>query len=170
MLGNTRSKSKEEVQSQRLFYESLKTKSVHLQSCQSLQRPNIRLLVHREQSTTTVELCEGFDLYSSCLLTLLAQCSNPNIITSSSRPRPIRGIICIEMTNKLSSPKIPSLMAEPNIQLLLTADSITVNASMFEGVLTKKTFEGPDCYLKLVDFLKQSSFANQVIHAVIVVS
>jgi hypothetical protein len=62
-------------------------------------------------------------------------------------------------------------MAEPNIQLLLTADSITVNASMFEGVLTKKTFEGPDCYLKLVDFLKQqSSFANQVIHAVIVVN
>jgi hypothetical protein len=61
-------------------------------------------------------------------------------------------------------------MAEPNIQLLLTADSITVNASMFEGVLTKKTFEGPDCYLKLVDFLKQSSFANRVIYAVIVVS
>jgi hypothetical protein len=61
-------------------------------------------------------------------------------------------------------------MAEPNIQLLLTADSITVNASMFEGVLTKKTFEGPDCYLNLVDFLKQSSFANRVIYAVIVVS
>ncbi|MDQ3971321.1 MAG: hypothetical protein M3227_06500 [Thermoproteota archaeon] len=60
-------------------------------------------------------------------------------------------------------------MAEPNIQLLLSADSITVNASMFEGVLARKTFEGPDCYLKLVDFLKQSSFANQFIHAVIVV-
>jgi hypothetical protein len=52
----------------------------------------------------------------------------------------------------------------------MTADSITLNASMFEGVLTKKTFEGPDCYLKLVDFLKQSFFANQVIHAVIVVN
>jgi hypothetical protein len=61
-------------------------------------------------------------------------------------------------------------MAEPNIQLLLTADSITVNASMFEGVLTTKIFEGPDCYLKLVDFLKQSSFTNQVIQASIVVS
>ena len=60
-------------------------------------------------------------------------------------------------------------MAEPNIQLLLSADSITVNASMFEGVLARKTFEGPDCYLKLVDFLKQSSFANQFIRAVIVV-
>jgi hypothetical protein len=65
---------------------------------------------------------------------------------------------------------MPPLMVEPNIQLLMTANSITVNASMFEGVLTKKTFEGPDCYLKLVDFLKQSSFTNQAIHAVIVVS
>ena len=65
---------------------------------------------------------------------------------------------------------MPLLMTEPNIQLLMTANSITVNASMFEGVLTKKTFEGPDCYMKLVDFLKQSSFTNHVIHAVIVVS
>jgi hypothetical protein len=61
-------------------------------------------------------------------------------------------------------------MAEPNIQLLMTAGSITVNTSMFEGVLTEKTFEGPDCYLKLIDFLKEYSFTNQVIHAVIVVS
>ncbi len=60
-------------------------------------------------------------------------------------------------------------MEEQNIQLLMTADSITVNASIFAGVLTSKTFEGPDCYLKLVDFLKQSYFADQVIHAIIVV-
>ncbi len=62
-----------------------------------------------------------------------------------------------------------SLMGEQNIQLLMTADSITVNASIFEGVLTSKTFEGPDCYLKLVEFLKQSSFADQAFQAVIVV-
>ncbi|HKF27003.1 MAG TPA: hypothetical protein VKB06_01240 [Nitrososphaera sp.] len=61
-------------------------------------------------------------------------------------------------------------MAEPNIQLLMTIDSITINTSMFEGVLTRKMFEGPDCYLKLIDFLKESSFTNQAIHAVIVVS
>jgi hypothetical protein len=61
-------------------------------------------------------------------------------------------------------------MVEPNIQLLMTSGSITVNVSMFEGVLTKKTFEGADCYLKLVEFLKQSFFTNQAIHAVIVVS
>ena len=61
-------------------------------------------------------------------------------------------------------------MAEPDIQLRMTADSITVNASIFEGVLTQKTFEGPDCYLKLLNFLKQSSLTNQVIHAAIVIS
>ena len=52
----------------------------------------------------------------------------------------------------------------------MTIDSITINTSMFEGVLTRKMFEGPDCYLKLIDFLKESSFTNQAIHAVIVVS
>jgi len=59
---------------------------------------------------------------------------------------------------------------EPNIQLLMKSGSITINASMFQGVLTSKTFEGPDCYLKLVDFLKECSLANQAIYAVIVVS
>lgn len=61
-------------------------------------------------------------------------------------------------------------MVEPNIQLRLRSDSITVNASMFQGVLTSKTFEGPDCYLKFVNFLKESSFTDQAINAVIVVS
>jgi hypothetical protein len=60
-------------------------------------------------------------------------------------------------------------MAESNIQLMLTADSITISASIFEGVLTTKTFEGPDCYLKLLDFLRQS-FTSQVIQASIVVT
>ncbi|MFL6494028.1 MAG: hypothetical protein ACJ70N_04405 [Nitrososphaera sp.] len=60
-------------------------------------------------------------------------------------------------------------MVEQKVQLLMTADSITVNTSMFEGVVVSKTFDGPDCYMKLVDFLKQSSFDEQVIHAIIVV-
>ncbi|MFL6477932.1 MAG: hypothetical protein ACJ707_03835 [Nitrososphaera sp.] len=60
-------------------------------------------------------------------------------------------------------------MVEQKVQLLMTADSITVNTSMFEGVVVSKTFEGPDCYMKLVDFLKQSSFDEKVIHAIIVV-
>jgi hypothetical protein len=60
-------------------------------------------------------------------------------------------------------------MVEQKVQLLMTADSITVNTSMFEGVGVSKTFEGPDCYMKLIDFLKQSSFDEQVIHAIIVI-
>jgi hypothetical protein len=60
-------------------------------------------------------------------------------------------------------------MTEPNIQLLLRAESITVNVSMFDGVVITKTFHGPDCYLKLIDFLKQS-FPNQAIQALIAVS
>jgi len=60
-------------------------------------------------------------------------------------------------------------MIEHKVQLLMSADSITVNISMFEGVVVSKTFEGPECYLKLVDFLKQSSFADQVIQAIIVI-
>ncbi|MFL6308746.1 MAG: hypothetical protein ACJ70T_01965 [Nitrososphaera sp.] len=60
-------------------------------------------------------------------------------------------------------------MVEQKVQLLMTADSITVNTSMFEGVVVSKTFDGPDCYMKLVDFLKQSSFDDKVIHAIIVV-
>jgi hypothetical protein len=51
-------------------------------------------------------------------------------------------IICVQVADILSSLSIPSVMAEANIQLLMKADSITINASMFEGVLTKKTFEG----------------------------
>ncbi len=38
-------------------------------------------------------------------------------------------------------------MKEANVQLQMSADSITISASIFEGVLTTKTFEGPECYL-----------------------
>jgi hypothetical protein len=60
-------------------------------------------------------------------------------------------------------------MSQPNIQLLLTTETITINASIFEGVLTTKTFKGPDCYVKLIDFLKQS-FPCSVMQASIVVT
>jgi hypothetical protein len=60
-------------------------------------------------------------------------------------------------------------MTEASIQLLLRTDSITINASIFEGVFTTKTFEGPDCYLKLIAFLKQT-FTNQSIQAIVSVS
>lgn len=42
-----------------------------------------------------------------------------------------------------------------HIQLLLNTESITVHVSLIQGVLITQTFEGYDCYLKLVNFLKQ---------------
>ena len=60
-------------------------------------------------------------------------------------------------------------MVEPNIQLLMTPESITITTSMFEGVLTKKTFEGPDCYLRMVESLKEFGFADRAVYAIIVV-
>lgn len=58
-------------------------------------------------------------------------------------------------------------MEEAKVQLQLSADSITIIASIFEGVITTTTFEGSDCYLKLINFLRQS-FNNQLIQASIV--
>lgn len=42
-----------------------------------------------------------------------------------------------------------------HMQLLLNTDLITVHASLMQGVLITRTFEGNDCYLKLINFLKQ---------------
>jgi len=60
-------------------------------------------------------------------------------------------------------------MPQANVQLLMSEGSITINASFFEGVNSTTTFEGSDCYLKLIDFLRES-FSNQVIQASIVIS
>lgn len=60
-------------------------------------------------------------------------------------------------------------MEQERIQLALTEGSITINASMFDGVLATNTFEGPDCYLQLVNFLKHLFPAERIIHATIIV-
>jgi hypothetical protein len=57
-----------------------------------------------------------------------------------------------------------------NVQLSFAEDSITLNMSLFDGVLTTKTFDGPDCYLHLLNFLKQSFADENMIHATIIVS
>lgn len=57
-----------------------------------------------------------------------------------------------------------------HIQLLLNADSITVHASLMQGVLTTQTFEGANCYLKFIDFLKQVSPNLRISDAEIIVS
>jgi hypothetical protein len=57
-----------------------------------------------------------------------------------------------------------------NVQLSFAEDSITLNMSLFDGVLTTKTFDGRDCYLHLLNFLKQSFADENMIHATIIVS
>jgi hypothetical protein len=52
--------------------------------------------------------------------------------------------------------------AARNVQLLLEDDLITVNASLFEGLLTSKTFAGPDCYRLLVRFLRELTSSGDV--------
>ncbi|MGH9876050.1 MAG: hypothetical protein ACREBU_01160 [Nitrososphaera sp.] len=58
-----------------------------------------------------------------------------------------------------------------HIQVLLNADSITVHAYLMQGVHTTQTFEGTDCYLKFIDFLKRVSPDRKIsINAEIIIS
>jgi hypothetical protein len=42
------------------------------------------------------------------------------------------------------------------MQLMFDDDSITVYASLMESVLTTQAFEGTDCYLKFINFLREA--------------
>ena len=42
------------------------------------------------------------------------------------------------------------------MQLMLDDDSITVYASLMQSVLTTQAFEGTDCYLKFINFLREA--------------
>lgn len=59
-------------------------------------------------------------------------------------------------------------MQSARIQLELTPDSVTVRANIFGGVLTTKTFNGPDCYKQMLDFIKKAYPNEQSIPAIIV--
>ena len=41
------------------------------------------------------------------------------------------------------------------MQLELKPDAITIRANMWQGVLTTKTFEGKECYIQMLNFIKQ---------------
>jgi hypothetical protein len=41
------------------------------------------------------------------------------------------------------------------MQLMFDDDSITVYASLVQSVLTTQAFEGTDCYLKFINFLRE---------------
>jgi hypothetical protein len=54
------------------------------------------------------------------------------------------------------------------MQLELKADTITIKANMWQGILTSETFEGPDCYTQLLNFIKHAFPDDHFIDATIV--
>lgn len=59
-------------------------------------------------------------------------------------------------------------MESINLQLELKQDSITVRANLWQGVLVDKTFEGQDCYVQMLSFIKQAYPQDQYLTATIV--
>lgn len=59
-------------------------------------------------------------------------------------------------------------MESINLQLELKQDSITVRANLWQGVLVDKTFEGQDCYVQMLSFIKQAYPKDQYLTATIV--
>lgn len=54
------------------------------------------------------------------------------------------------------------------MQLELKPDSITIRANMWQGVLTTKTFEGNECYIQMLTFIKQAYPDEQFIPAIVI--
>lgn len=54
------------------------------------------------------------------------------------------------------------------MQLELRPESVTVRANIFEGVLTVKTFEGPDCYKQMLTFIRMAYPNEKSVTAMIV--
>ena len=59
-------------------------------------------------------------------------------------------------------------MESINLQLELKQDSITVRANLWQGVLVDKTFEGQNCYVQMLSFIKQAYPNDQYLTATIV--
>jgi hypothetical protein len=55
-----------------------------------------------------------------------------------------------------------------NLQLELKQGSIRVRANLLRGVLVDKTFEGQDCYMQMLSFIKQAYPNDQYLTATIV--
>lgn len=61
-------------------------------------------------------------------------------------------------------------MESISMQLELQPQAITVRTNMLQGVLTVKTFEGNDCYLQMLNFIKEVYInTEQFIQATIII-
>jgi hypothetical protein len=57
-------------------------------------------------------------------------------------------------------------MEPKSVHLLLGEKSITIRIELYDGVMTEKTLTGENCYLKLLEFLRQID-ATDHLHAAI---
>jgi hypothetical protein len=60
-------------------------------------------------------------------------------------------------------------MESVKIQLELMPNKITIKAHLWQGVLTTRIFEGPDCYGQMLNFIKHAFPNDPFISATIVV-
>ncbi len=51
--------------------------------------------------------------------------------------------------------KINFIMESFKMQLELKPNAITIRANVWQGVLTTKTFEGSECYIQMLTFIKK---------------
>ena len=51
--------------------------------------------------------------------------------------------------------KINFIMESFKIQLELKPNAITIRANVWQGVLTTKKFEGSECYIQMLTFIKK---------------
>ena len=59
-------------------------------------------------------------------------------------------------------------MESINLQLELKQGSIRIRANLWQGVLVDKTFEGQDCYMQMLCFIKQAYPNDEYLIAAIV--
>jgi hypothetical protein len=55
-----------------------------------------------------------------------------------------------------------------NLQLELKQNSIRVRANLWQGVLAEQTFDGQDCYVQMLSFIKQAYPNDRYLTATIV--
>jgi hypothetical protein len=65
--------------------------------------------------------------------------------------------------------KIKIIMESFKMQLDLASNAITVRANVLQGVLTTKTFEGSECYVQMLTFIKKLYPDEQFIPAQVIV-
>jgi hypothetical protein len=90
------------------------------------------------------------------------------MVSKFARSKMLLKISVTHLTRINCTATMPFDMESTNMQLELKANTIIIKAKMWQGVLTTKTFEGPDCYRQMLNFIKQKFPDDHFIHATIV--